>query len=47
MNNSICTNLTFCQHDIADLGGLVRRFWEIEELPSKTSILVKPEEKSH
>ena len=45
MNNSISTNLTFFQHDIADLGGLVRRFWEIEELPSKSSILVKPEEK--
>ena len=45
MNNSICTNLTFFQHDIADSGGLVRRFWEIKELPSKSSILVKPEEK--
>ena len=33
-------------HYTGDLGRLVQRFWEIDELPSETNVVVKPEEKN-
>jgi len=40
------TNFTFFLHGNDDLGRLVRCFWEIEELPSETIVIVNPEEKT-